>query len=91
MNTKRVIGIIVLVLGLFLIAFSAYAKMRIGEAKKLVQEATSPLASNHIGKMLGGAVVEKAAQYDQIVLFSLVGGILLSVVGGSVIFYCKKR
>ncbi len=91
MNTKRIIGIVILVLGLFLIAFSAYAKMRIEEAKKVVHETTSPFSSNPIGKMLGGAVEQKAAQYDRMVIVSLVGGILLSLAGGGMLYFFRKK
>jgi hypothetical protein len=91
MNIKRITGIIIIVLGLFLIAFSTYAKIRIGEAKKIVHETTGAFSGNPIGKMLGSEVEKKVHQYDTIVIISLVGGVLLTILGAGMAFYFKKK
>jgi hypothetical protein len=91
MNFKKLIGIVVFILGVILILFSMYAKNRVHAAKTAVHEATGPFAGNPISKTLGSAVDERAEQYNTPILLSLIGGVLFSIAGVSMYLFFRKK
>jgi len=91
MGTKKFIGIIVLLIGVVLIGFSIYAKGRIASAKGTVDTVTSPFSGNTAGKIIGGEAKKAASQYDTKVQMILIGGIVLAVIGGGMVLFCRKK
>ena len=91
MNTKKFVGLIVLLIGVVLVVFSIYAKGRISSAKGSISKATSPFGGTEGGKIAAREGNRMASQYDTKVQMILIGGIILAVVGGGMIFFGRKR
>jgi LPXTG-motif cell wall-anchored protein len=91
MSSKRITGIVVLIIGVVLIIFAVHSMNRISEAKGEIHSLTSPFSGNSVGKTIGGVMGNKAGQYDTTVMMLLIGGIILAVVGGGVVLFCRKK
>lgn len=91
MSRKRIIGLVVFIIGVILVAYAMNARSRIASAKSGIHELTSPFSGNAAGQSIGDVMEGKASQYDTIVMLMLIGGIACVVVGGCVFFFCKKK
>jgi len=91
MNYKRIIGIIVLIIGIGLIGYALHSMKEISDAKSDITTYTGPFSKNPIGKAVEDTLMEKASQYDVEVKWLLIGGITLVVVGGIAIIFGRKR
>jgi hypothetical protein len=91
MNTKKFVGLIVLLIGVVLVVFSIYAKGRISSAKGTVEKVTSPFSGSEGGKIAAREGNRMASQYDTKVQMILIGGIILVIVGGGIIFFGRKK
>jgi hypothetical protein len=94
MNRKRVIGIILIIVGIVAIFFVNFEKGRVSSAKKDISEGSSLFGSTPMGKEAGsfmeGSMMKKASQYDQPLMWIQVGGIALIVVGAGMAIFCRK-
>ncbi len=83
---KRLLGPILLTLGIILTILALHAMHEIAEAKGLAQDIenffTRNPTWNPIIKFFGGQVQEKASEYDLPAMLTLITGILLTVAGG---------
>ncbi len=91
MKSKKITGLVVLIIGVVLIIVSMYAKYRIGEIKGEVHQGTSLMSGNRVGKEIGNVIEGKASAYDTTVQLCLIGGIILVVVGGGIMLFSGKR
>lgn len=91
MKRKRIIGIVLFIIGVVLIIYSIHSMNRISAAKGEVNAFKSAFSGNSTGKALGNVMEGKASQYDTIVMVMLIGGIVLAVVGGGVVFMSRKK
>lgn len=91
MNYKRIVGLVVLIIGIGLIAYALHSMKRISDAKSEIGTYTKPFAKNSIGKAVEDTLMKKASEYDTEVRWLLIGGITLVVVGGVVIIICRKK
>ncbi|NGX34678.1 MAG: hypothetical protein K1060chlam1_01031 [Candidatus Anoxychlamydiales bacterium] len=109
MLTKRISGIIIVILGITLIGTSFYIKSQvssgreqISEAEKKVQKGKELFSTNPITKELGKGITDsaerkikagsaKADRYATLALWFQIGGGILIVVGGVLIFMKRKK
>lgn len=91
MKMKRYIGWGVLVLGVVGILYSVHCMKKISEAKKMGGEISGLFSGMHGGKSVGSAIQQKTGQYDTTVTLMLVGSIVLVIIGGSTLFFCRKK
>ena len=91
MNSKRIAGIVSLIVGVVLIFYSIHLMNRISGAKGEIHTLTSPFSGSSAGRMVGGAMEGKASQYDTTVRVLLISGIVLAVVGGGITLFCRKK
>ncbi|MBI2742425.1 MAG: hypothetical protein HYX48_00715 [Chlamydiales bacterium] len=91
MNIKRIIGIVVMLVGVAAILYALNASGRIAEAKGNIEMATSQMPKDATSELIGGILKSKASQYDSQVLALLIGGIALVVVGGAVAICCGRK
>ncbi|HEY2811166.1 MAG TPA: hypothetical protein VGJ00_07260 [Rhabdochlamydiaceae bacterium] len=91
MSTKRIVGCVVLIVGIVLIIFSVYEMNRISRAKGAIHTLSSPFSGSSAGKTAGHVMEGKASQYDTPVMILLIGGIACTVVGGYLVLFCKKK
>lgn len=95
MNTKRTIGIIILIIGIIVIIYANYQKGRIAEAQGNIEKGTSLFSGNsvggQVGKSIGGAMESKVSSYNTPVMLLMTGGIILVIVGAGMALFCKTR
>jgi hypothetical protein len=94
-NIKRIIGIIILIVGIIVILFANYEKGRIAKAQGNIQKGTS-LFSGHsvgdqVGQAVGGAMESKVSSYSTPVMILMIGGIVLIVIGAGMALFCRKK
>ena len=95
MSGKQWSGLVALILGITIFFISIYAKERVNEAKGSINQGTSLLPGNIVGKTLGKTLDKTIQQhihkYEVAVSWGLGIGIVLAVAGsGYLIFYRKK-
>lgn len=95
MNAKRIIGIIILIVGIIAILVANYVKGRLAEAEGTVHKGTSMLSGTsvggQVGKSVGGAIENKIASYNTPVMILMIGGIVLVVIGAGMALFCRKK
>lgn len=90
MNYKRIIGIIVLIIGIVLIGYALHYMKEISEAKGEIGSYTKPFSKTPIGKAVQDTLMSKASEHDNQVRWLLIGGITFVVVGGIVIIFGRS-
>ena len=94
MNKKRIGALVILIIGIIFIIFSIIVKSRMNTASgKIGQITHSPFGENKATNMVGGVLEGKVGEYQPLFIWSLVGGIVLIVIGGGMMMSCrcKKR
>jgi uncharacterized protein YjeT (DUF2065 family) len=99
MNVKRVIGILLLAVGIFVIFYANYQKGRVAAAGERAYEQINQGGSLFQGSPIGGAVTgsmkkktaSEMAKYNQMLQNLLIGGIIVAVVGAGLIVFCKPK
>ncbi len=93
---KKWIGILLVIVGLAALVISHTIKSRVGEDMGNVNAIVSPLSrAGQGGRMAGGIIEERASGeasgYLKNAEFLMLGGIVLIIIGGCLIFFCKKK
>jgi hypothetical protein len=95
MNTKRVIGIVVLIVGIIAILYANYQKGRIANAEGTIEKGMSLFsghsAGSQAGRSIGGAMEGKVGSYNTPVMLLMIGGIVLVIIGGGMALFCGKK
>lgn len=91
MSTKRIVGFVLLIVGIIAIIYAVHSMNRISSAKSEIQTLASPFSGSSGGRAVGGMLEGKASQYDSTVRMLFIGGIILVVVGGGVVLFSRKR
>jgi len=95
MSTKRIIGIVILIIGIIAILYANYQKGRIAEAEGNIQKGTSLFSGQsvggQVGKAYGGAMEDKVSSYNTPVMLLMVGGVVLVIIGAGMALFCKKK
>ena len=95
MSTKRITGIIILIIGIIVILYANHLKGRIAEAEGNVQKGTSLFsghsAGSQVGQAVGGAIEGKISSYSTPVMLLMIGGIVIAIIGAGMALFCKKK
>jgi hypothetical protein len=92
MHKKRLIGLVIFIIGIVLLIFGLYAKSRVAGARSEVGHIThSPFGQNRVTNTVGDVMEGKIGQYDQPVFWCLTGGIVLAVIGGGMLICCRSQ
>ncbi len=91
MKTKKSIGALIIVLGIILFSIAMYSKHRVAQVKKNIHTGSSFLSDNPLDKEISKALDKKVGSYDAPILWAMIGGVVLVVVGIGTIAYGKKR
>ena len=91
MNLRQVVGLISFAFGTGLIIYAVHSMQKISAAKEDVHGAASWFSGSPFGQFLGGVMEKKASQYDQTVIWLLIAGAALLIIGGGVIFLSRTR
>jgi len=90
-KTKKIIGIVVIVIGLIVFLLGLYAKSRVSEARSNASKTSGMFGDNPINKQISGAIEDKIGSYDSPVFWTIVGGVIIMVIGAGTVFCCRKR
>ncbi len=95
MNIKRLIGFVMIAVGIYLIFFAMHAMHQIHAAKGFIDNMqdffTKNPTWNPIITFFGGKAREKVSSYDLPALLTLIAGIALTVSGLVVSIFAKKK
>jgi hypothetical protein len=95
MSTKRIVGIVIVIIGIIVICYANYQKHRIAEAQGNIKKGTSLFSGSstggQVGQAVGGVMEGKVSSYNTPVMLLLIGGIVLVIVGAGMVLFCKKR
>jgi hypothetical protein len=90
-NTKRIIGIVVLIVGIIAVIYASHLKGRIASSESNVKTGTSLFGGNPVGSAVGGVMEGKISSYKGPVMMLMIGGIILVVVGAGMALFCRGR
>ncbi|MGC1878211.1 MAG: hypothetical protein WA347_05710 [Rhabdochlamydiaceae bacterium] len=95
MNTKRIVGGVIAVVGIVVILFANHLKERLANAQGNVEKGTSLFSGSsggsQAGRSVGGMMENKIASYNTPVMLLMIGGIALVVIGGCMVLFCCKK
>ena len=94
MNRKQVIGIVVALVGVFLIGYAINSMQEVAEAKGTIDKVQHYISRsttwNSIVEFFGGKAHHKASEYDVPLLIMLISGIVLTVAGAFAAYRFRK-
>jgi hypothetical protein len=91
MKTKKIAGLVVLLLGVVLFIFAMYEKGRVNNAKGSISRGSSMFSGNAVGNAVGGVLEGEAGKYDTPIMLCEIGGIILIVLGGGILYFGRKK
>jgi hypothetical protein len=91
MSIRRIIGMVACLVGIALIIYAVHSMNVISEAKSEVKNMTNHMSGNYVGRRISGDMQSHASQYDTEVKTGLYAGIVLVVIGGGLIYFCRKK
>jgi hypothetical protein len=91
MHPKKIVSLVVTLIGVFLIVYALYSSHRISNAKHEVNTVSKNISDSSIGKMMSKEMSNRVSQYDNEVMWCLIAGIVLIVAGGGSFFYLHKH
>ena len=86
-KTKKIVGIVVIVIGLIIFLLGLYAKSRVSEARSNANKTTGMFGNNPVNS----AIEKKIGSYDSPVFWTIVGGIIVMVIGAGTVYSCRRR
>lgn len=91
MNKKQIFGLVIILIGLFFLCSSLYKMYKVWDMTNSIEEIVGPLPDNKYGEMVD-VIVEKRVGYNKKreIVF-LIGGIAVTVFGGCVLAFCRKK
>ncbi len=91
MKSKKIIGLVVLIFGVALFIFAKIEQRRVSGAKGMVNKSTSMFSGNAIGNTVGDVLKGEVSQYDTQLRLCEIGGIILIVLGGGILYFSRKK
>lgn len=91
MKNKKIIGMIVIIIGIIVFFAGMHYKGKVAEARQNVKSSSSFMPDNSVKKGVTGAIESKIASYDTPVMLMIVGGIALVIVGIGTLVCCRRK
>lgn len=91
MNKRKIIGIVLVVIGIVSSSLGYHYKGKVAQAKEAIGKASRTFSETPFGKKASDILEERASAYDGLLAVMTYGGIVLIVAGGIVVFMPKKR
>lgn len=90
-HTKKITGLILIIIGALALIISLYARGRVSEIKGEINKGSSLFSKNPINKQISGSMVKQASAYDTRIMWGMIGGVVLIVVGAGTIVLSRRR
>ena len=90
-NRKRLLGYVLLVLGVIASLYAMHLKGRISDAKGNISKGKSLSPTFPGDKIVTDVLEGQVSQYDRPVRLLQIGGIIVAILGAGLIFMSRKR
>lgn len=90
MKIRKIVGIVVIVVGVVVFSLGLYARARIKEVKKSINTSSGILPDNAMTQAFNQSLDKKIGSYDTPILWAFIGGVALVLVGVGTIVKRKK-
>jgi hypothetical protein len=87
-TVTKTAGIVLIVIGAIVLLLGFYAKFRVSEAKLNVQKSSVPFSDNPVNKQLNEAMEKQISAYDAPIMWTMVGGAIIVVIGVAAVCFC---
>lgn len=88
MQSKKIVGLIVLIIGAVFVIYSIHLMQKTHEAKQNI----SVVASNEpLGAIVGDSLSKKTAENDRYQAYLLIGGMVVLLSGGGIVLLFRNR
>ncbi|NGX45408.1 MAG: hypothetical protein K940chlam2_00560 [Chlamydiae bacterium] len=91
MNLKRILGLIILVIGVGLVIYGYYGKQDMAAARADIDSKTAIIPNNPIKGIVKGELQSRVDQYEGPVRMLFIGGAALIVIGGVLLIFGRSR
>jgi len=91
MKPRKIVGLVLSILGIIVFLLAIYAKNQVAEAKGNVKKTTGLFSDNPVNKQISGALEKKISSYDAPIMWTMIGGIALFVIGVGTLVAPKRR
>ncbi|MCI5053071.1 MAG: hypothetical protein MRY21_08075 [Simkaniaceae bacterium] len=91
MNIKRIIGIILVLVGLFFLGYGFYGVGEMSKYRKKIDKTTGFIPNETARDVVGGELHAKVDEYNMPVALCFIGGVVLVVIGGATLYYGRKK
>jgi hypothetical protein len=87
---KKILSIALIVIGAIIILTGIYAKFRVSLIKSDINKRSNSFFNNPVDKQIDTALVKKVGEYDVPILFTLIGGAVVTILGIGTLIYSRK-
>ncbi len=91
MKVRKILSMVLVLVGVVLFGFAMYAKNRVMEVKKSIHSSSGLIPDNAVNKEIGKVLEKKISSYDMPILWGMIGGIVFVVIGVGTFACGKKR
>lgn len=91
MNLKRILGLIILVIGVGLVIYGYYGKQDMAAARADIDSKTAIIPDNPLKGMVKSELNARVDQYEGSVRMLFIGGAALIVIGGVLLIFGRSR
>jgi hypothetical protein len=91
MNIRRVTGIAAILIGVVVFSMGLYARGRVADVKKNIHKSEGLFSGNAVTKTFNEALSAQVSAYDRPILWALIGGVTLVVVGVGTLVSTRRR
>jgi len=91
MNLKRILGLIILVVGVGLVIYAYYGKQDMAVAYTDIDSKTSIIPDNPVKGIIKGELNARVDQYEKPIRMLFIGGGALIVIGGALLIFGRSR
>lgn len=91
MNYKKIVSIIIFVVGVVLLSYGFYGKMRMDDAREDIDSSTGFIPDNPIKGAIVDGLHGRVDEYTVPVALCFIGGIVFMILGGAIFYACRHQ
>lgn len=89
-TVKKTVAIVVMVIGLVVLLVGLYARSRVSQARQSVNKASGLFPSNPVNKEINNALENKISGYDAPVMWTMISGVVILAIGAGTYFRSRR-
>lgn len=91
MRKKKILGIACVIIGIIVLLLGLYARSQVNEARSNASKTSSLFPNNPVKKGIDNAIEGKISSYDAPVLWTMIIGGVIIVIGLGTLYTSSKR